>query len=104
MTAVAVTDVPSDERYEARVDGEVAGFLEYRRAGNVVVLAHTEVLPAFGGRGVGGRLVRAALDEIRARGDLEVVPTCPFVARWIATHMDYVNLVTPSLRSQFVDR
>ena len=101
MKDLAVTDVPDASRYEARRDDELAGFVEYIRAGNVIVLAHTEVEPAFEGQGVGGQLVRAVLDDIRERGDLEVVPTCPFVAAWLGRHPEYVDLVTPAMRAQF---
>ena len=100
MSEVSVADVPDAHRYVATVDGAPAGHLEYIPAGNVIVLAHTEVDPAYEGRGVGGALARAALDDIRARGGLEVVPTCPFVADWISRHPDYVELVTPSMRAQ----
>ena len=40
---------------------------------------HTETLDAFAGHGVGGRLVKAVLDQARDRS-LRVVPRCPFVA------------------------
>jgi predicted GNAT family acetyltransferase len=67
----------------------------------VIVLAHTEVDPAFEGQGVGGELTRAVVDDIRSQGGLEVVPTCPFVASWIDRHPEYVDVVTPSMRAQF---
>jgi predicted GNAT family acetyltransferase len=101
VSDLSVTDQPDANRYEARIGGELAGVVEYVRAGNVIVLAHTEVDPAFEGRGVGGGLARGALDDVRARGGLEVVPTCPFIAAWIGRHPEYVDLVTPSMRAQF---
>ncbi len=100
MSQVTVVDAPERTRYEATLDGGLAGYLEYTRAGKVIVLAHTEVDPAFEGRGVGSALTRTALDEVRA-ADQEVVPTCPFVAAWIGRHPDYVDVVTPSMRPQF---
>ena len=93
--------MPEAKRYEARVGEKTAGFVEYILAGSTIVLAHTEVDPAFEGQGIGGRLARAVLDDIRERGDLEVVPTCPFINGWIAKHPDYIDVVTPSMRSQF---
>jgi hypothetical protein len=53
---------------------------------------HTEVPEALSGQGVGSRLVRGALDLIRAEG-LMVVPSCSFVAAWIGKHPDYADLV-----------
>lgn len=92
MTTIDVQDVPDQHRYEARIEGDLAGFIEYRSSGGQLVLIHTEVDPAFGGKGVGSILARAALDDVRARG-ARVVPECAFVAGWIAKHDDYADLV-----------
>src|SRR4051794_7669100 len=54
---IAVADVAERERYEITVDGELAGFAEYRGHGDTRAMTHTEVLPAFEGRGLGGHLV-----------------------------------------------
>ena len=48
-------------------------------------LTHTEVSPSLQGRGVGEALVRAALDYARANG-LRVVPSCPYVKKWLDKH------------------
>ncbi len=53
-------------RWEARVDGTLAGFLRYRSVGGRTVLVHTEVDPAFEGRGVGSALARGALEAAAA--------------------------------------
>jgi uncharacterized protein len=70
-------------RYEIFVDGTVAGFTLIRtdEAGRTV-LPHTEVDPAFGGRGLGGILVRDALTDLAERGET-VVPVCPFVVKYL---------------------
>lgn len=81
------------QRYEATLDGRAAGFAAYEDGPDGVrVLTHTEVDPASEGRGVGGDLARAALDDIRGRG-WRVDPQCPFVAGWIDRHPDYADLV-----------
>lgn len=100
---VSVIDVPEAKRYEARVDGEakLAGIAEYIRTPELVAFVHTEVYPAYEGRGVGAALARAALDEARAAG-LLVLPTCPFFAGWIARHPEYQDLVYQS-RSRVSD-
>jgi predicted GNAT family acetyltransferase len=79
--------------YEAYLDGERVGQLGYGRRGGVVTAIHTEVEPAAEGKGVGGRLARALLDDARAAGE-RVVPLCPFVKGWIERHPDYADLVT----------
>jgi len=79
-------------RYELRVDGEVAGFVEYRFAGDDrIVLTHTEVDERFEGHGIGSRLARGVLDDARAHG-WQVVPRCPFIAEYIRRHPDYADL------------
>ncbi|BAG19941.1 MULTISPECIES: GNAT family N-acetyltransferase [Streptomyces] len=101
--AVEVKDVPGAKRYEARVDGEaeVAGFADYLRTAELIAFLHTEVSPAYEGRGVGSALARASLDEARAAG-LRVLPTCPFYAGWIARHPEYQDLLYQS-RSKVSD-
>jgi predicted GNAT family acetyltransferase len=90
--AVEVSDNVSEQRYEARVGPDLAGFIDYRRQPGVTALLHAEVDPAFEGRGVGSRLAAGALDEIRARGD-SVIPACPFVRVYIERHPEYADLV-----------
>ncbi|GII77812.1 N-acetyltransferase [Sphaerisporangium rufum] len=92
--AVTVAENPDASRYEITVAGRLAGFAEYRRRGTRLVFTHTEVSPEFEGRGLGGRLVGAALDAARAAGET-VVPRCPFVAAYIDRHPQYAGLVAP---------
>jgi predicted GNAT family acetyltransferase len=87
-----VADRPNELRYEIEVDGEVAGFIAYRRGEGVIELVHTDVAPKWEGKGVGSTLVQGALDDVRARG-LKVQPICPFVAAYIRRHPEYQDLV-----------
>jgi uncharacterized protein len=79
-------------RYEIRLDGQLAGFAEYRRRDDSLVFTHTEVEPAYEGQGVGSALVRGALEDVRAQGTT-AVPLCPFVKDWIEKHPEYKDLV-----------
>ena len=87
-----VVDVPEQNRYELRLDGRLIGLLAYRRRGDRLAITHTEVNPECEGRGFGSRLADAALRDAQAAG-LEVVPLCPFVARYIDRHPEYRPLV-----------
>lgn len=99
--AVSIEDRPDDDRYEARVEGELAGILTYHRHGQRITLVHTEVDDAFEGQGVGKELAVHALDAARAAG-LEVIPSCPFVAEYVRRHPDrYADLVPESRRGEF---
>jgi predicted GNAT family acetyltransferase len=95
-----VADNADEERYEVLADGELAGFVTYRRAPGRISLLHTEVDDAFEGHGIGGTLVRAALDDARARG-LAVLPFCPFVRSYIKHHPEYLGLVPERERGRF---
>jgi predicted GNAT family acetyltransferase len=90
--AVSVTDDTDAHRFEAHLDGQLAGFITYRRARGALVLLHTEVLPAFEGKGVGGHLASGALDLIRQRGE-KIRIVCPFVAGYVDRHPEYQDLV-----------
>ena len=87
-----VEDVPDADRYEIREGERLLGLAAYERRGNTVVFVHTEVDPDSGRSGVGSTLVRAALDDVRARGG-SVVPRCSFVRGWIDRHPEYGDLV-----------
>jgi predicted GNAT family acetyltransferase len=89
---VTVTDRPAELRYEIEVDGEVAGFLLYRREPGVLELVHTDVDPKWEGKGVGAALVQGALDDARVRR-LKVRPFCPFVRAYLRRHPEYEDLV-----------
>ncbi|MEA2285281.1 MAG: uncharacterized protein QOJ21_1324 [Solirubrobacteraceae bacterium] len=97
---VRVVDVPDRSRFEVRLDGEIAGFAEYRRRPRVIAFVHTSLDPRFEGRGLASALVRTALSAARADG-LAVMPFCPFVRGYIARHREYVELVPTDLRAQF---
>ena len=87
-----VRDTPEADRYEIRDGEQVLGFAAYRRRGDTVVFTHTEVDPDAGESGLGGRLVRGALDDVRSRGG-SVVAQCSFVRGWIERHQEYAGLV-----------
>ena len=93
MSDVLVTNNEAGNRYEARVDGELAGSAYYDSADDLIVFTHTEVDEAFEGHGVGSALARAALDDVRAGGRRKVIARCPFIRGWIDRHPDYQDLL-----------
>jgi predicted GNAT family acetyltransferase len=92
MADVTVARNEGQFRYEALIDGEVAGFAQFRSSPGRAVFWHTEVDPAYAGKGVGSTLVRAALDDVRARGE-KVVAQCTFIAAYVKRHPEYADLV-----------
>jgi uncharacterized protein len=86
-----VIDNPSRSRFEVEIDGHLAELI-YERHGDGLVLVHTEVPDALGGRGLGGRLVTAAVDTAEAKG-LTIVARCPYAKHWLETHPDVASRV-----------
>ena len=64
--ATDVVDEPQHDRFRYTEDGVDAQLL-YRAEGGKLILVHTEVPDALGGRGIGGRLVRAAAERPNGR-------------------------------------
>lgn len=82
---VEVTRSEDRSRYELTVDGELAGFSEFRTRAGRMVFTHTEIADAFEGQGLGSRLAREALEDAVAR-DMAIIPLCPFIARYLDRH------------------
>lgn len=85
---IEIRDNSGEERYELRVDGELAGMAQYRDREGRRIFFHTEVDDAYAGRGLGNRLAKGVLDDALARG-LQIVPRCPFIRSWLERHPDY---------------
>ena len=90
--SVEISDHPDAHRLEAHVGGAVAGFLDYHSQPGLLTLLNTEVIRSFEGRGVGSRLVVAALDEARRSGT-QILSVCPFATAYIQRHPEYHDLV-----------
>ena len=86
-----VSDNPAQQRYELAVDRHVAASY-YKIADGVITFVHTEVPPELGGKGIGSKLIKGALDQVRA-GGLKVNAQCPFVKAYIEKHPEYADLL-----------
>lgn len=78
-------------RYELAADGHIAATY-YDVADGIITFDHTEVPPQLGGKGIGSKLVKGALDQVRADG-LKVVANCEFVKGYIGKHPEYADLM-----------
>ena len=87
-----ITDAPERGRYEASVDGELAGILEYVIKHGRIALIHSEVSPARQGHGVAAALARFALDDARRR-ELKVIVNCPYVQDYVTRHPDDDDII-----------
>ena len=86
-----VVNNTAKHRYELSVDGHIAATY-YTLADGVITFVHTEVPPELGGKGVGSKLIKGALDQVRAAG-LTVVAQCPFVKAYIEKHPEYQDML-----------
>jgi predicted GNAT family acetyltransferase len=98
--STTVQDVEASSRYEISVDGTRAGFADYRRGPSSIEITHTEVDDDHEGQGLAQQLTEHALREARSAG-LAVLPTCPYVAKFIARNREYADLVPKDRRSDF---
>jgi predicted GNAT family acetyltransferase len=90
------TPVVQDDSGESRLvvdeQGAIAE-LVYEVDERRLLLLHTGVPESFRGRGIGGRLVSAAVDKARSEG-LTIVPWCPYARRWLQEHTEEAGGVT----------
>jgi predicted GNAT family acetyltransferase len=86
-----VVNNKAHHRYEFTVDGHLAATY-YAISDGVITFIHTEVPPELGGKGIASRLIRGALDQVRADG-LKVIPQCPFVKAFIEKNANYQDLL-----------
>ena len=89
---LAVADNPERHRFEASVDGQPAGYSTYDLGPDRVVFLHTKVKPEFEGRGVGSRLAKFAVEDVRGRG-LRITPVCPFIRAYLKRHREFDSIV-----------
>jgi uncharacterized protein len=78
-------------RFELAVEGHIAATY-YQIANGVITFVHTEVPPQLAGKGIGSKLIKGALDQVRSDG-LKVVAQCPFVKAYIDKHGEYADLL-----------
>jgi predicted GNAT family acetyltransferase len=88
---IEVTDNKAQHRFELAVDGHIAK-REYSLKDGVVAFMHTEVPQELAGMGIGSKLIKGALDQVRARG-LKIIALCPFVKATIEKHPEYADLL-----------
>ncbi|EKD32549.1 MAG: hypothetical protein ACD_77C00058G0003 [uncultured bacterium] len=79
------------DRFEYESEGVIA-YIQYDLFDKVMDLTHTIVPGALEGRGIGGMLVKHALEYARENG-YKVKPTCWFVDKFIKKFKGYEDLL-----------
>ena len=88
---LAVVHNVAASRFEAVVEDGLCR-ADYRMAGDVMRLVHTEVPRKLEGRGLAGQVVRGALDYARA-SRLKVAPVCSYVRAYMRRHKEMHDLL-----------
>ena len=89
---MSIVDNREKLRFEAHLDAELVGRIDYTLDGNQMSLVHTVVPPEYGGKGIASSLAKFALEQARVTG-VEVVPVCPFVVEYLTRHPEYSDVV-----------
>ncbi len=91
----APTTVTADEgRYTIAVDGKTVGLADFYDRGDQRVFHHTEIDPAYGGRGLATILVEEALNAARDEGK-RIVPVCSMVVTVLKKHPEFDDITDP---------
>ena len=86
-----VRDNTGEQRFELEIQGQTA-FVYYAIKPGVIRLMHTDVPLVMAGQGVASRLIKGALEQVRARG-LKVEAECPFVLGYLGKHPEFSDLI-----------
>jgi predicted GNAT family acetyltransferase len=92
---IQVVDNPAASRYEAHLGERILGIVDYDLdpTGERMTLVHTEVLPDAEGMGVGSRLAKGVLADLRERR-LDITVECEFISAYLKRHRrEYEDLV-----------
>lgn len=75
-------------------DSDIIGLIDYiyNAELNELIVTHTEVDPAYEGRGIAAALTKYLL-EYSSDSHLKVVPLCPYTKAYISRHTEYQDLL-----------
>ena len=77
-----------DDQFTISIDDRRVGLIDFHDRDGVRTFTHTEVDPAYGGRGLATILVGEALQAARGAG-LRIASQCSMVDGYIAKHPEY---------------
>ena len=78
MLEVKQNNTKPKGEFVAMFDGQPAGLMTYSWAGeDKLIIDHTEVEPAYNGKGIGKAMVYKSVEFARDN-NLKIIPLCPF--------------------------
>ncbi len=79
--------------FYVEVDGKRDALMTYTWAGSdKIIIDHTEVSGSLRGKGIGYKLVEAAVDFLRKK-NLKVIPLCPFAKSVFVKTREYLDVL-----------
>ena len=93
-TGAQTTVTAEKGRYTIAVKGKTVGLADFVDRGDQRVFHHTEVDPAYGGRGLATILVEEALNAARDEGK-RIVPGCSMVVTVLKKHPEFDAITDP---------
>jgi uncharacterized protein len=91
-TGAPTTVTAEAGRFTIAVEGKTVGLIDYLDRDGQRIFPHTEVQPAYEGRGLATILVAEALAATRDAG-LRIVSECSMVTGYLAKHPEFAELV-----------
>lgn len=93
-TGAETTVKLEDGKYTIAVGGKQVGLADFADRGDQRVFYHTEIDPAYGGRGLATILVEQALTEARDEGK-RIVPVCSMIGTVLKKHPEFDDITDP---------
>mgnify|MGYP001081907873 FL=1 len=84
-----ITHYTDKQLFQTTADGYTA-YLEYTVENGRLLVLHTVVPPAIGGRGIAAELVKTAFDYARRQG-WQPAATCSYALIWLQRHPAYTS-------------
>lgn len=85
---------PQENRYAMYVGGELASVVDYRVKGKQISFHHTYTAPHMRGKGLAGKIVEFAVDDVEQTTDYQIVPMCWYVGLWFDEHPERSELLS----------
>lgn len=73
--------------------GKLIAEITFPVSGNVANIDHTFVDGVLRGQGIAGKLVEAAVKQLRA-ANLKIHPTCSYAVKWFEEHPEHADTLS----------
>src|SRR5690554_1346290 len=88
-----LVDNQQAKQFQFELEQGVIARIEYiKTQDGRIYLTHTEVPQAYGGKGIGSKLIGQTLELIKAQG-WSLIPLCPFGVKYLHRHPEWKALV-----------